>query len=192
MASTRTICVRTAQLKWYTGLIKYLKFDHEKIVQMYDEVVKPGLQGKITKHSDIRITICKVIEEAILSKKVETMNSWVNLVMALRLTEINETEFEENSDAFKVTMIIPSSQYKEKVTFWNIAWHMNHHRKQLYQCCFVQVRGCYLDVHGSVALSYTTGEVHDKKNYFLDAWYEKDKHPNKFIRNMRNNNKNWE
>lgn len=175
MASIRTIHIRKASIRWNTGMIRSLYFDHSKIEEMFNNVVKPGLYGKIKIHSDIRPTICKLIEEAIISGKVKSMLDWVNLVIALRLTKIDELNIEDN--AFRVRFLIPYSESQERKTFWNIAWHMNHHCKQLYKCCFVQVTGSYASTYGNVALSYTTGEAYDRKNFFLDTYYEKDRHP---------------
>lgn len=173
MASTRTIVVGKASLKWYTGSIRSLYWDHERIAKMYREVVKPALYGKLTSHKDIRRTVDKLVEKAILDGKVSTMSDWVNIVMALRLTDIDEEKMEDGG--FKVRMVIPCFESQEKKTFWNIAWHMNHHCKQLWRCCFVQVTGSYESLFGSVALCWTHGEGYDRKGYFLDNYYEKDR-----------------
>ena len=127
MASIRTIRIKKAELKWNTGMIRSLYFNHDKIVDTYKNLIKPRLKGKINKHSEIRSVI------------------------------------------------------------WNIAWHMNHHCKQLYKCCFVQVYGSYASIYGRVALSYTTGEVHDRKDYFLDKHYERDRNPGFY----KNRNGEW-
>ena len=174
MASIRTIKIGKAELKWNTGMIRSLYFDHPRIVGVYKNVVKPRLQGKIKKHSEIRSVICNMLEEVINSGEIKTMLDWVNVVMALRLTEIDELNMEE--DGFRIRLLVPEVS-QEKKTFWNIAWHMNHHCKQLYKCCFVQVYGSYASIYGRVALSYTTGEVHDRKDYFLDKYYERDRNP---------------
>ena len=174
MASIRTIRINKAELKWNTGMIRSLYFDHTRIVGVYKNVVKPRLQGKIKKHSEIRSVICNMLEEVINSGEIKTMLDWVNIVMALRITEIDELNTED--DYFKIRMVVPDAS-QERKTFWNIAWHMNHHCKQLYKCCFVQVYGSYASIYGRVALSYTTGEVHDRKDYFLDKYYERDRNP---------------
>lgn len=174
MASIRTIKIRKAELKWNTGMIRSLYFDHPRIVGVYRNVVKPRLQGKIKKHSEIRSVICNMLEEVINSGEIKTMLDWVNIVMALRLTEIDELDMED--DGFKIRLLMPDAS-QERKTFWNIAWHMNHHCKQLYKCCFVQVYGSYASIYGYVALSYTTAEVHDRKDYFLDKYYERDRNP---------------
>ena len=184
MASIRTIKIGKAELKWNTGMIRSLYFDHPRIVGVYKNVVKPRLQGKIKKHSEIRSVICNMLEEVINSGEIKTMLDWVNVVMALRLTEIDELNMEE--DGFRIRLLIPDVS-QEKKTFWNIAWHMNHHCKQLYKCCFVQVYGSYASIYGRVALSYTTGEVHDRKDYFLDKHYERDRNPGFY----KNRNGEW-
>lgn len=184
MASIRTIRIKKAELKWNTGMIRSLYFDHPRIVGVYKNVVKPRLQGKIKKHSEIRSVICNMLEEVINSGEIKTMLDWVNVVMALRLTEIDELNMEE--DGFRIRLLIPELS-QEKKTFWNIAWHMNHHCKQLYKCCFVQVYGSYVSIYGRVALSYTTGEVHDRKDYFLDKHYEIDRNPGFY----KNRNGEW-
>lgn len=175
MASIRTIKVRDAELKWNTRNLRYLIYSHNNILDTYREIVKPGLVGKIEKHSDIRRVVSRLVEEAIESGKIESMNDWVNLVMALRLTEIDETLMEDNG--FKIRLLCPKFESDEKKTFWNIAWHMNHHCKQLYKCCYIQVYGSYESIYGRVALAYTAGEAYDRKDYFLDRYYERDRNP---------------
>ena len=184
MASIRTIKIGKAELKWNTGMIRSLYFDHPRIVGVYKNVVKPRLKGKIKKHSEIRSVICNMLEEVINSGEIKTMLDWVNVVMALRLTEIDEHNMEE--DGFRIRLLVPEVS-QEKKTFWNIAWHMNHHCKQLYKCCFVQVYGSYASIYGRVALSYTTGEVHDRKDYFLDKHYEGERNRGLY----KNRNREW-
>lgn len=175
MASIRTIKVRSAELKWNTGILRTLIYSHDDILDTYKTIVKPGLKGKIENHEDIRRVVSRLVEEAINTEKVKSMNDWVNLVMALRLTEIDETIMEDGG--FKIRVMIPNYLIDEKKTFWNIAWHMNHHCKQLYKCCYIQVYGSYASINGRVALSYTSGEAYDRKDYFLDRYYERDKNP---------------
>ena len=172
MASIRTIKIRSASLKWYTGKLSDLVYSHDKIKDTYLTLVKPGLKG-ITSMHDIKLRVCDLLEELINSGKVSTMNDWVNIVMALRLTEINETELEDDG-SFKVRMIVPCPKM-EKATYWNIAWHMNHHCKQLYKCCFVQAVYRYGFACKYVAVSYTSGEAYDREDYFLDNYYEKNR-----------------
>ena len=173
MASIRTIRIRSASLKWNTGKLRDLVFSHDRIKDTYLTLVKPGLKG-ITSIYDIRHRVCDLLEELINSGKVSTMNDWVNVVMALRLTRIMETELEEDG-SFKVRMRVPYLKM-EKATYWNIAWHMNHHCKQLYKCCFVQAVYRYGFDCKHVAVSYTTGEAYDREDYFLDNNYEKNRY----------------
>lgn len=170
MASKRTITVGKQTLDWNTGSLSGLVFDHDKIVEMYKNVVKPGLEENVTNIKCLRNETNKMVEKAIEDGKVSSMSDWVYIVLALRMTNLiftSDTEYEIR--LFKS----PFEQW-EKYTFWNIAKHMNNHCKQLWRCCFI----CATDsIYGTCSMSqicWAGGFGYDKHNddSFLDRKYD--------------------
>lgn len=181
MASTRNIAFKAgkekASLKWYTGSIRALYYDHENVRKAYRELVKPYLH--CGPELNTRRQVNKMVFDHIKEGRVTTMFDFVNLTVALRLTEIDETHIDEDTGEYIVSLIKAPLPEREKYTFWNVCWHMNHHCRQTYKCCYVQV---VRPMGVNLALAYTGGEAYDRYDFFLDEMYERDREENKEAR----------
>lgn len=171
MASIRTIKVGRAKLKWNTGASWAIYYDPKNIQRIFDQWIEPALKNRIRTKHDIRDTVFEFVEGCILDCIVSTMKEWVNLVMALRLTEIY-ISFDDNVEFADIRLVHSGNTLFEDYTFHNIIWHMNHHCRQLWRCCFVNCNEVY---HYRKAICYTHGDGYDRYDYFLDHVLEKDK-----------------
>lgn len=170
MASKRTIVVGKQTLDWDTGSLSGLVFDHNNIVEMYKNVVKPGLLDNVTSIGEVRHETHTMVEKAIADGKVKSMSDWVYLVLTLKMTDIifsSDTEYE-------VKLLKSQFETWEKYSFWNIAKHMNHHCKQLWRCCFVCVTDDIYKTQNISQICWAGGFGYDKHNdpFFLDRKYD--------------------
>ena len=170
MASKRTIVVGKQTLDWDTGSLSKLVFNHNNIVDMYKNIVKPGLLENVTHIDKVRHETHVMVENAISNDKIKSMSDWVYLILALRMTDII---FSSNTE-YDVKLLKSQFDIWEKYTFWNIAKHMNHHCKQLWRCCFVCVTDNIYDTQSMSQICWTGGFGYDKQNSsdFLDRKYD--------------------
>lgn len=176
MSSIRTVSFKDASIKWNTATSYDIQFDHNLTVEYYRRLIKNKI--KVKKYLDIRRVVYNLVYEHIKSGQVKTMRDLIYLILALRLTEIDESEV-DNDGNFKVYLLdVP--EYMEKCTFCNIRYHINNHNRQMYTYCRVQVVSV---LKGRTAISYTTGEWRDIRGGGLDTSYLKSKYSTKKYKN---------
>lgn len=176
MSSIRTVAFKDAIIKWNTSASYNIHFDHNITVEYFRSFVKDKI--KVHKYLDIRKAVFNLVYNNIKSGKIKTMKDLIYLILALRLTEIDESEFDENGN-FKVYFVqVP--EYIEKCTFHNIRYNINIHNRQMHTYCRVQVISI---LKGKMALSYTTGEWRDLEGRGLDTSYLKSNYSTKKYQN---------
>lgn len=164
MASVRTISFGDAKFKnWETNKIYCIPFVFNDILKWHYDYIKPNL--KVKSFDEIRYKAFNIIHDAIVDHKVYSMTDLVNLIMAMKITLVDENE--KNDDGFcKVSLYYPTEELYIRYTFFNIMWHFNNHCRQLYQCCSIQGIRKYSNCQ--TCISYTTGEWKDRNRIGID------------------------
>lgn len=158
--SIRTIKFGDAFLKWNTAFSYEIIWKREKTIAAYKKYIDGKL--KVNTYNNIRHAVYNLVYDCIKNKEVSSMSEFWYLILALRLTEIDCTEFDEDGN-FKVYLLKVSDNI-ERCTFNNIRFHINNHCTHTYEYCKVQT----ISSRGRKAISYTTGEWKDEFGDGLD------------------------
>ena len=158
--SIRTIKFGYAFLKWNTAFSYEIIWKREKTIAAYKKYIDGKL--KVNTYNNIRHAVYNLVYDCIKNKEVSSMSEFWYLILALRLTEIDCTEFDEDGN-FKVYLLKVSDSI-ERCTFNNIRFHINNHCTHTYEYCKVQT----ISSRGRKAISYTTGEWKDEFGDGLD------------------------
>ena len=158
--SIRTIKFGDAFLKWNTAFSYEIIWKREKTIAAYKKYIDGKL--KVNTYNNIRHAVYNLVYDCIKNKEVSSMSEFWYLILALRLTEIDCTEFDEDGN-FKVYLLKVSDSI-ERCTFNNIRFHINNHCTHTYEYCKVQT----ISSRGRKAISYTTGEWKDEFGDGLD------------------------
>ena len=174
MGSIRTIKFGDISIKWNTKFSYEFLWKRDYTVSIYKQFIENKL--KVNKFVDIRTAVYDLVRDNIRSKNISTMMELWYLILALRVTEIDCTEFDEDGN-FKVYLLkVPDSI--ERCTFNNIRFHINNHCTHTYEYCKVQT----ISSRGRKAISYTTGEWKDE---FGDGLDRKQLKKNSYIYKMQ-------
>lgn len=175
--SIRTIKFGDAFLKWNTAFSYEIIWKREKTIAAYKKYIDGKL--KVNTYNNIRHTVYDLVYNCIKNKEVSSMSEFWYLILALRLTEIDCTEYDDEGN-FKV-YLLKAPDGVERCTFSNIRYHINNHCTKTYLFCKVQT----ISSRGRKAISYTTGEWKDEFGDGLDRKCPKNK-PYYYKRNKRN------
>ena len=183
MSSIRTIDHGGVKIKWNTGAIRGLWFNEKDIMDDYYEYVKPSI--KIKEGEDVRQKVDDTFIDLLHLERFQTMAGFCRLVMAFRICGIYTDRFDEEGymKTFWMESMFPNAM---RNTYYNIAYHMNHHCKQLWRCCFIMIKET--ENSSTRLMSFTSGPAYDDKDrYFLDLTdlFKEDKKKQRYNSNAK-------